>query len=147
MTAEDSSIRRWKLALGTLVGLFLIGMAISFTLAARKVTRVVDRDYYTHGLQYGQCLPTADWTIAPYVQKGYLVARVVDSGGGLLRGGRLQFEPEEEDRSRAAALAFAESSPGVFKSTAPLPPNTELHGTLRFIRGEANTCRKVVLFN
>ena len=43
----------WKIAIAALVGIFLIAMAASMVLAARRVSRVVDADYYQHGLHYG----------------------------------------------------------------------------------------------
>jgi hypothetical protein len=44
----------WKVALGLMVGVFLVGMAASLVLASRRVSRVVDPDYYQHGLHYGE---------------------------------------------------------------------------------------------
>jgi hypothetical protein len=45
--------RPWKIALALMVGLFLVAMATSLVLASRRVSRVVDPDYYQHGLHYG----------------------------------------------------------------------------------------------
>ena len=45
--------KSWKIALAALVGLFLVAMAVSLALAARRVSKVVDADYYQHGLHYG----------------------------------------------------------------------------------------------
>ncbi|MCM2357469.1 MAG: FixH family protein [Geobacteraceae bacterium] len=44
----------WKITLAALVGIFLIAMAATMVIAARKVSRVVDPDYYMNGLHYGQ---------------------------------------------------------------------------------------------
>jgi FixH len=49
----------WKVALGMLVGVFLVGMVASLVLASRRVSRVVDPDYYQHGLHYGEKSPSA----------------------------------------------------------------------------------------
>jgi hypothetical protein len=45
--------RPWKIGLALMVGLFLVAMATSLVLASRRVSRVVDPDYYQHGLHYG----------------------------------------------------------------------------------------------
>ena len=39
--------KSWKIALAALIGLFLVAMAVSLALAARRVSRVVDADYYS----------------------------------------------------------------------------------------------------
>jgi hypothetical protein len=44
----------WKIVLATLVCLFLVGMSASLIVAAKRVSRVVDPDYYSHGLHYGE---------------------------------------------------------------------------------------------
>ncbi len=44
----------WKITLATLVCLFLVAMAASMIVAAKRVSRVVDPEYYSHGLHYGE---------------------------------------------------------------------------------------------
>ena len=44
----------WKITIAALVGIFLIAMVASLVVASRRVSRVVDRDYYQHGLHYGE---------------------------------------------------------------------------------------------
>jgi len=44
----------WKILLASLVGVFLVAMAASMVIAGRKVSRVVDPDYYYNGLHYGE---------------------------------------------------------------------------------------------
>jgi hypothetical protein len=51
--------RPWKIGLALLVGLFLVAMATSLVLASRRVSRVVDADYYQHGLHYGEKMSAA----------------------------------------------------------------------------------------
>ena len=46
--------KSWKITLATLVCLFLVAMAASMIVAAKRVGRVVDPDYYSHGLHYGE---------------------------------------------------------------------------------------------
>lgn len=50
----------WKIGLAALVGIFLIAMAASLTLANRRVSRVVDPDYYRNGLHYGERLSSVE---------------------------------------------------------------------------------------
>ena len=44
----------WKILLAALVGVFLIAMTASMIIAGRRVSRVVDPDYYNNGLHYGE---------------------------------------------------------------------------------------------
>jgi len=46
--------KSWKITLATLVCLFLVAMAASMIVAAKRVGRVVDPEYYNHGLHYGE---------------------------------------------------------------------------------------------
>ncbi len=52
--------KSWKIGLALMVGIFLVAMAMSLLLASRRVSRVVDRDYYQHGLHYGEKLPATE---------------------------------------------------------------------------------------
>lgn len=46
--------KSWKITLAALVGVFLVAMVASLVIAGKKVSRVVDPDYYSHGLHYGE---------------------------------------------------------------------------------------------
>lgn len=142
---------RWKLGIAFFVGIFVVAMAASFVTAARRVSPVVDADYYSHGLHYGADLDRtrnagAGWTIAASVARGLLEVRVTDGDGAPVAGGRLSFEPQPGERL-PDTLALAEVSPGVFQASRPAPPGAELKGTLRFSRGEAAASRRLVLLN
>ncbi len=52
-TRHDAG-KAWKIALAALIGLFLVAMAVSMVMAGRRVSKVVDADYYQHGLHYGE---------------------------------------------------------------------------------------------
>jgi hypothetical protein len=43
----------WKITLAALVCVFLIAMTVSMIIAGRRVSRVVDPNYYNNGLHYG----------------------------------------------------------------------------------------------
>jgi hypothetical protein len=142
----------WKLTLALLFALFLVAMAASFTIAARRGSRVVDTDYYNHGLHYDQTRsgsknPGIGWTISASLAGGDLQVRVRDESGGPIGGGELSFEPERGTPGMSGAQLLAESAPGSFRGPRPLSPKGELHGTLRFTRGEATASKKLVLFN
>ena len=152
MPSPKHGINRWQLALALLFGVFLIGMATSMTLAARRASRVVDVDYYEHGLHYGQTGSGAKnaglgWNMAAIFAGGELQVRVTDVSGKPVSGGKLRFEPELRGTARVATIELAESAPGLFRSQRPVLPHGELHGTLRFSRGEAAASHKLVLFD
>jgi len=55
---HPESGKPWKITLAVLVCVFLVAMVASMIIAARKVSRVVDPDYYNHGLHYGEARET-----------------------------------------------------------------------------------------
>ena len=144
---------RWQLGIVLLIGVFLVGMAASLVTAARRVSRVVDTDYYSHGLHYGETQDSSKnaglgWTLAAGLSASELQVRVSDASGAPVAGGRLNFEPRPDAKGEpAAALKLAESAPGLFRAPRPALPRGELHGVLRFTRGEAVASRKLVLLN
>lgn len=145
--------RPWKIALLLLVGVFLTGMAATLVIAERRVSRVVDADYYKNGLHYDQTrLGTKNaglgWTMSASLAAGDLQVEVKDQAGAPLSGGGLRFQPDERPSAGpASAFALTESAPGVFRAPRPASSTGEVHGTLRFTRGEATASQKVVLFN
>jgi nitrogen fixation protein FixH len=151
--STNNSGARWKLGIVALIGVFLVGMAASLTVAARRVSRVVDPDYYSHGLHYGQTQDRGKnaglgWTIAAEVSGDQLQVRIKDASGTPVSGGRLSFELNAGGSGKpAAALEFAEAAPGLFRARRPAPEGGELHGTLRYARGEALASQKLVLLN
>lgn len=143
-------INGYKVALALLVGLFLAGMLVTLLIAGRRVSRVVDADYYSHGLHYGRTANGdinrgLDWIISATLSGGNLQVCVKDEHGAPVPGGRLQFSPERV--AACGPLALAESAPGVFSAPYPAPSQGEVHGTLRFTRGDAVATQKLVLFN
>ncbi|HBG06405.1 MAG: nitrogen fixation protein FixH [Geobacteraceae bacterium GWC2_58_44] len=143
---------RWKMALALLMAAFLIGMAATMVIAARRVTPVTDADYYNRGLHYDQTAtgsknPGLGWTMAASLAGAELQVRVKDQSGAPVAGGKLRFEPKRAGAGVSAPLVLAESAPGIFLAPRPVSPQGELHGTLRFTRGEAAASQKLVLFN
>jgi nitrogen fixation protein FixH len=138
----------YKLALGLLVALFLVAMVASFVTAARRVSRVVDPDYYSHGLNYGADQAARagsaalSWTITPTLLGQQLQVRVADQSGAPVSGGQLSFEPQ--GAPAPAAFSWTEAAPGLFRTATPAAGIT-LRGTLRFSRGPATLSQKLVL--
>jgi nitrogen fixation protein FixH len=147
-----STATPWKIALALLFGVFLVGMAASFVIASRRGSRVVDADYYSHGLHYDQTRTGSknaglNWTMSASLAGGELQVQVSDESGAPVAGGELRFEPQAGNAGLSRALALAESAPGIFRAPRPVAPNGELHGVLRFTRGEAAASHRLVLFN
>ncbi len=57
---EQDGGKPWKIGLALMVGLFIVATVASLVVASRRVSRVVDRDYYRHGLHYGETALTAE---------------------------------------------------------------------------------------
>ena len=142
---------RWQLGIALLIGVFLVGTVASLVTAARRVSRVVDIDYYSHGLHYGESQdgsknPGLGWSLAAGLAGDELQVRVNDRTGAPVSGGRLAFEPQQGGKGEPPApLELAEAAPGLFR--ARRPAGGELHGTLRFTRGKETASRKLVLLN
>lgn len=143
-----TTANRWQLGLALLVALFLAAMVASFTLAARRVSRVVDADYYSHGLHYGadQAANTGrTWSLAPQLSGGELQVQVRDQQGAPLSGGTLSFQAQGVGDQSSAALRLTERSPGHFSAPRPAVSGAPLRGTLTFTRGGATASRRMVL--
>ena len=142
----------WKIMLMLLVGVFLVGTAASLYTAAHRGSRVVDADYYNHGLHYGQTGTGAKnagmaWTMSASVAGGQLQVKVRDESGAPVAGGKLDFVPEQRGTAPRSTLALTESAPGVFSAERPSSDRGELHGTLHFALGDAVASHKLVLFD
>lgn len=151
LTVKNSG-RPWKITLALLVGAFLIAMASTLVIAARRVSAVTDADYYQHGLHYGRTAsgshnPGAGWTISASLAGAELRVLIRDQSGAPVSGGELKFVPKRPGALLSGTLMLAESTPGIFRAPRPVSPQGELHGTLRFTRGEAAASQKLVLFN
>ena len=89
----------WLYGLLTLVAIFLAAMAWSLITAGRGVSRVVDRDYYTHGLLYvpgdaGSAAARLGWRAEPLYRNGRLELRITDRNGAPVTGGTLSVTVE-----------------------------------------------------
>lgn len=142
--------QRWKMLLALIIGVFLAGMVLSMVLAAHRIGRVVDVDYYQNGLHYGRTAsgalnPGIGWSINAYLAGNDLRVLVRDRSGSPVAGGRLSLHDTALPAS--PPLKLAEISPGAFSCPKPLSRQGEMRGTLRFTCGEASATQKLVLFN
>lgn len=151
MTTTTRSSSSYKIALLLLVGAFLVGMAATFFLSARRGALVVDADYYQNGINYdrtrsGARNPGLAWTMSASIIGADLLVTVQDEKGAPVPGGKLLFHPRRAGKDLNDLFHLTESAPGTFRAPLTAAPG-ELRGTLRFTRGEASASQRVVLFN
>jgi nitrogen fixation protein FixH len=108
----------WLYGLFLLIALFLVGMTFSLLKAARGVSRVVDRDYYTHGLLYAPvdaagAAARLGWRAEPLYRNGRLELRITDRNGSPVDGGELTVTLEGKGVP-AGSLTCGMHSPGVY---------------------------------
>jgi len=149
---DKKGLSSWQIGLALLLGVFLIGMAASLLMAARRMSRVVDTDYYSNGLHYDQTRGGSKnagltWSMSASLAGEELLVRVKDRTGSPVAGGRLSFESARGNSGELAVLTLSESAPGLFRALRPIAQTGELHGTLCFTRGEEAASHKLVLFN
>ena len=136
-----------------MIGIFLVGTTASLVVAKRKVSRVVDTDYYSHGLHYAETHNRAanagtDWTMTTSVDGRHLQVLVQDEAGLPVTGGRVVYDLDGSNGNRSSAgLSLRESNPGMYRTLRPEDVQGELHGTMRFTKGEATIVGKVVVIN
>ncbi len=91
--------KSWLYGLLTLVVFFLIATAWSLLKAGRDVSRVVDRDYYNHGLLYApvdaaSAAARLGWRSRPVYRNGRLELGITDRNGAPVTGGTLTVTME-----------------------------------------------------
>ena len=141
----------WKAALCLLFAVFLVGMVLSMTIASRKGSKVVDREYYSHGLHYNETSKnsgqeTAGWSISSAIVDGQVLFRLFDASGKPLAGASATFLATPDGNNTAQKLTLNETAPGVYSATYPSGTLNELRGILRVARGSAVMQNKVVIF-
>jgi nitrogen fixation protein FixH len=143
----------WKITLIVIVGLFFAATAASLVVAGRKVSRVVDTEYYSHGLHYAETHPVAgnagaDWTVSPSADANHLQVLVRDGAGSPVTGGLLVYDLDRPAGNRSGdALRLSESSPGIYRTLRPDAAGGDLRGTMRFTRGGGTITGRVVVIN
>lgn len=152
MQAKINNGKSWKVILVTIVGLFLVGTTASLIIAGKKVSRVVDKDYYSHGLHYGEDLKKSqidamDWHMTSTVSGNMIAVSVQDSAGRPVSGGNLTLMPGiVSDSGIKGSIVFGESKPGTYQAFKP-DSNGQVRGILNFNRGNAAITGNVVIIN
>lgn len=156
MSDHTKHARYWKLSLIGLVGLFAAAMVVSFSLASRRVSRVVDRDYYTHGLDYqreGELLANGvrmGWRLETAYAGGVVRLKVTDGAGRPVSGGRvvLRNTGTGDGPSRgtgASTPAFAEESPGIYSARLAPGQSGDMRREVMVSRGNAAVATRLVV--
>lgn len=146
----------WKYAVIGLVALFAAAMIVSLSLASRRVSRVVDRDYYVHGLDYqreGEQLANGvrlGWRLETAYADGIVTLRATDGAGRPVSGGRVVLRNVERGRtpqgeSGFATPGFTEESPGVYRARFVFAHAGDLRGQVMVSRGNAAVASRLVL--
>ena len=117
--------KNWLYGLIIMVALFLAAMTFSLIKAGNGVSRVVDRDYYNHGLLYapGDAAGAAarlGWRAEPTYRNGRLELRITDRNGAPVTGGTLTVTIEGNNGAPAGTLTCGIEAPGVY--CVPLIP-------------------------
>ena len=140
----------WKAAIGVIFLVFFTGMAISMTMAARKGSKVVDRDYYSKGLHYNETSRTgsqntAKWSISSRLTDGELRFHLTDATEKPLAGAALTLTMMADGVARQT-IKLSETAPGIYSAPCPSGSGSELRGFLRIIQGSDVMETRVVIF-
>ena len=153
MTAKSREKGKgWQIAISALIGTFLVAMVASLVVAGRRVSRVVDPDYYSHGLHYGQertgGVTGTGWRLFPSLSGDNIQVEIADGAGAPVVGGTMTLDlAGAAGSSTGKSLLLIEQEPGVYRSSGVYAFRGECRGTMRFARGDAVVCEKVVVFN
>jgi len=147
----------WKLSIIALLALFVLVTAWSLVRAVRGVSRVVDSDYYRHGLDYnkerqgGVVAERRGWRMQSAFADGRLTVRVADRSGAPVGGGVMTLNlapPVAPGNGHLLPVSvLVEDRPGVYSAGLLLARGDKLRGTLFFSRGDAAMTGKVVVLN
>ena len=114
----------WLFGLMTLIALFLGASIWSLLKAGKEVSRVVDRDYYNHGLLYApvdasSAAARLGWRSQPVYRNGRLELKITDRNGSPVTGGTLTVSLEGRGVP-SGMLTCGMATPGVY--CVPLVP-------------------------
>jgi nitrogen fixation protein FixH len=137
----------WKAAISLIFMVFFAGMAISMTMASRKGSRVVDRDYYTKGLHYNETSrPGAlKWNIRSSLADGEIRFQLADASEKPLAGAAVTLTVAA-DKAPSQTLKLAETAAGTYSAACPADSGSELRGLLRIAHPDGVMETRVVIF-
>ncbi|HEY5975061.1 MAG TPA: FixH family protein [Geobacteraceae bacterium] len=144
--ASHSTGYRWLLA--GLIAVFLAATVTSIIYAARKVSRVTDPDYYSHGLNYehSRTDPAANnWQVQTTLGAKGLLVVVVDHAGKQAPVESAHFIPDTgSGRELPAHVKLTRNGDGMFL-LALSERNTEIRGMIVATGRAGQVSRKVVI--
>ena len=157
---SSSGIRSWQLFVLAIVVAGVGALIISIAFAGRKVSPVVDADYYARGLSYNRDTARQrsgerlGWRMETAMAGDALVVRVTDGTGMPVRGGRITVAlmgagggPAQTSAAAAGTQTlFNERSPGVYQTALPHYQGASTKATVTFSRGDAELASSVVVF-
>lgn len=151
----------WQVLILSLFILFFCAMIATFTKAARGVSRVVDPDYYDHGLNYGrdgEKLRNGErlgWRMAASLSGDLLEIRVSDAKGNPVGGGKVSLTlndalPRKERKgsnawAEGSEPAIVEKTPGVYAAVLKNNSGKDVKGKIVFAKGDAALSGRVVV--
>lgn len=138
---------RWPQLIVALGLLFMAFSAWAAYRATTRVSKVTDREYYSHGLKYNQSLveqraaETMGWALAATVSGDRLEVRLSDRSGRPVTG----CQGEASLLSDIIRLPLVEDAPGLY--SAPLKPDLqgEIAARLELNRDGARISRRLLL--
>ena len=146
---DQGSENRWKIAITVLVAFFVCALIATMVLAARKV-KVLDKDYYRQGMNYGERSKTAEkssgWKIVSSLKNEILSLYVINSQGIPVTGAEAGFVPRHISGKVAQSVTLVEFEPGRYQAPVALEYGKEVRGTITIKRGDAAISAKVALF-
>ncbi len=123
---QGVSGKNWLFGLLLLVAIFVVAMILSIVKAGHEVSKVVDSEYYRHGLHYipgdaGDEAARLGWKAVPLYHNGRLELRITDRNGAPVTGGTLDVTIEGP-AGPVGTLTCGVESPGVY--CVPLVPSS-----------------------
>ncbi len=140
-----------RIITGVLV-LFIAATVASIVIAKKRGSRVVDTEYYSHGLHYAENHDTAGntgnkWVMAATADSTHIQVTVRDEQGAPLTGGAATCSLDQSATTPGTVLQLSESPPGIYRAPRPTSAQGELRGTIRVAKGSGVISGRVVLFN
>ena len=145
--------RFWIISLSVVIGLFIAATVGSVFIAKSRGGRVVDSEYYSHGLHYAENHSKSgnagnSWTMTPSVDGTFLQVVVRDESGQPLRGADALYTLEQNAATPAGTVVtLTESSPGLYRCPKPTTSRGELRGMVRVSKGGGSITGRVVVIN
>jgi len=147
-TGRKDTTHGWKWVISGTVLLFTAALVATMVFSVCRGTRVVDADYYDHGLHYdarqaSDRTGVADgWRADVSCAGGRLQLCLIDGAGAPGRGATVTFTPSAS--SPGGSVALVEGNPGTYTSST-LSETCAVTGTMTVVRGADILRRRVAV--